>query len=1109
MTDTLTVDEKARAFALRHQASTVSAGVTGTNLLAHLDPASLAFEPGLRTKDEGGLGDSSGTAEFDLVPPPAETVRWDLSSTDGKLLASVTRPMGGAVRVFATSGGRYLLTARRAASNAAIGVAQVSLPYCIPIIAPLNFMRPSLATIGVPEAQQQGVLDALFAAAKPVAHHILRPLNVRLIWPGDATPEPFTVQPVSADDAVPLSPDKPTVFDDAGTPAQIFSPPGAIYLTSPANLTLRALSIAMEILRDWLSIPLPVVLAMFIKRLGTYLFGEDEAPAELPPRFADEPGWSFDAGLSSADILIVRCGFGAFDFAGSPVDEAHGSDVDRVLQAAAAGVAWASPASVGYTRFVELSGRHLGTAVAHAVVRQLGRLDAGLVHHLREKPPGNEPIPDNALVVAAGIAPSAPVDSLRDQLGLKRPGGSTPRDFAMLAVDLADQDVRGGGGNLPDPVRWADLATLEAKPWRTGTLALPVRAMPGTASKYDVLAGIVSDADLDFFEARLGTLPPAYGSFTFQPGDIDSDPPGTPQSRYEGTPQPASTMIELIQRDLAAVGIGIGLERRGKYAYRRYVAALTRYDGDAGDAPGPVDRTELKKGHSGWAVREFQIAAQYPNRVIELLGDVAHYANKLHIVAPADDRLDPLLAPAATPNLHADGELDIVAADRLRRWRFTRRRHPIVIVTGTGAGAFAVAHAGSTALATHENLYATDAADSQSYRMFAFDRSGYFNEATLPVTLGDWSSALWGGPHAGASHAQKDITPEAVLGVATAAWLPPAAVAGESPAARRERERRERFADVYRVIAAVGEVEAVGHFDGLNAYDNAVFSYPLFHHTLGLDTRPAQMAAFIRWLQDPSAALLESAYPNAGTGTDWTSADPADVSARREALRDRLIQIYTEVFGAFGIGASRTSGGTTLTGFVTQAGLETARTAGGIAVDMIVPWAGGATGNRQEALHQAYQQWFRTWHWCYRFAAALRNNQALRTALFAYEADWVHRHFEASAGLRTDVRTQQGRAAWVRIEVRRLVQFTPGDARNFAATNHADEAGAILAEIARRRDAAAPGSSGRSQLAGLFTTTTNAVNFTQANLRPWQPGVQPDDIYQRVRDDVLRSLVTP
>lgn len=1124
--------------------------------LANIPDHLLAFSPGIRTRDDGELGDASG--EISLDPQP-DAAQWQLHRGDN-LVASVETREGQPLRLRATRGGAYVLTMHEPGNDGVVGWARISIPQFVRIVAPVEAVAPNLTELGVPEAQRQAVWDAIIAVARPVCHHILRPANVRLIWPADQLPAFFSDHPIPGDGEALLSPVEGYTHNTADGPRQAYQVPTTVMLTSPvstlcsaADFMDRMRALAAELSAD------PRVAMLPLQVLFPQFMVEPEEGAAA--RHGNEPAWGFDASFSALDIGIARVGLGAFNFAGSRTAEGHGTDVDQALAALActtdaAGarasrIDWADPVSAPFRRFVELAGRQVGVFVARATLRMIGA---------QVEADGHVTVADGNDVVISGILAPAPHDPLQDVLGLHRP---PERAFDQLSGDLEHQQARADAAGSPSnrlpevATRWVDLVALEQAGIRTE------RTMPGATSAYDALTGVVTDASVTFVDGTLGLLSSAYGPYELRPGDRDTAIGTERAPVYGGTERPegrpADDIIGVLQRDLHAIGIKLGLptptapaaqEYNGFYGYRRFVEGNAKYDGDLGEAPTTIVdrrgedllahlRTEIMRGHSEWAVREFQIASSYPNRVAEKIGAGAHYAERLHVVDRAAgpranetrnsahrsavanpdeaERVQAPASPAALPS-GVNGRLTILGGDQLRRWRFQRRRPQITVIAGTQitgdrGGPFIPPNNRNIG----QNLDRLDEFPDTAYRMYVFDRSGYFGAGPEHAVLGDYSTyRQWGGTRASSAHAVTRITLAHTVG----------ALAPQPEA---------DFHSAYRVVMATSQAETLGYYDGLNGYDDGVFSYPLFHHTLTLTgrgnqtSRPGQMAGFVRWLQDPPEALLQAVFPNAGGNAPNHPApypaDQAEVDDLRTNMRNRFHAVFNEAFGFFGVGASPTNA-TPLQGLITVAGLVGGTTPAGNAVNMRVVWPGAdANGLRQQALYQAYQQWFRTWPWFYRFAAALRQNQTLRTLLFAYALDWTQNWLGAAA--RRDIRTESGRAVYVRIAVRGSAYFSANQAREAVntarlANANVDEAQAILAAInqeATRRNQAAREATdpriaereeaARNALQGLSGTvgTTIGYNSPDPEIGRLRGNGQSNDIYERVRNDILRRLI--
>jgi hypothetical protein len=1137
---------------LTHQVTDALLEGAAENKLSHLSPEVLAFLPGLRTQDEGSLGDNTGSISLQLSPSDDEEYRWQLRK-NGEVQAELVSKGNEAVTLVASKGGRYQLLVRRKNDDVIVGARQVSLPQFIRISAELSDMKQSLDALSIPAGSQASVWSDIVKHAKLIAHHILRPANFRLIWPDDTVPAAFEPHPVTTD--VVLSPDNPIEYtdDDSGQTEQVYGPIPAISIISPLHSLAQAsdlLAKAKSHLERSFSSSISLI-NLIVKDLLGSLFTDISAGQEtLPEKLASEPDWYFDTSCHAINLGLLRIGLGGLSYAGDQLTGDSGSVVDQVLRKLASQVDWSDMSTSEYKDFVGVSARLVGTTVARAVLRMQGvPVETG--EHIVDTADGSS-------IVASNILADVPANPVQDLLGLWQPDGLEVNE---LKAGLDDEQERSEktvedaftvDPRLPDPGQWIDLVRLASEDFRVGC------EMTGRTSQYDVLAGIVTESGLDYLDTILGPLPPAYGGYRFQAGDRDTGINASDNNVpvYGGTAKPedrpGDKLIELLQKDLKAIGIDFGVQDTGYYAYQHWRAGKAKYNGEAAARPtGTGNRraswNDLKAGNTSWAVREFQIANCYPNRVTEKLGADPRYNDRLYVTQQQASQTIADQPSISTISPKVNGELSVADGARLRQWRFRRFRYPVVVVAGAGSGAYDIAERRSRGRVVAryspiENIMRTDQVDVVSHRMYVFDKSGYFDADEAAQSLGDYGRGGWRGPHNSSSHPLCDITPETTLGE-NVEWEIPAENEDETDEEKQERlkeqQRRERFLSVFRVIAAVGEVEAVGHYDGLNAWDNAVFSYPLFHHTLTLtdsdgnsddEGRPSQMAAFIKWLKDPSDALLKAVFPDAGSSDLPDLPDPypseqADVEALRVKLRQKIQQAYQSAFGFFGVGASEVGGGSELTGFTTISGQESASLTSGESINMRDDWNGmnNTEKLRHQAYYQSYQQWFRSWQWFYRFAAPLRQYQLLRTLLFIYEIAWVKKKIE---GVFSDIQTEKGRAAYLRVAVRSTGYFPASEARDAVTSDSGSDEGLAITNaiesklnerIASRVNREGAGASREpttreeKALAGLLGTTRRATGFNSDGglngVSTLSTSDQDDSVYLEVRNDMLRRLV--
>lgn len=1113
---------------------------TDINILAGLADHTLAFQPGLRTRDNGLLGDTSGKIEISVINPNGGRLKWSLLQNN-KVVAETTSVSGKALDLLSTTGGRYTLKVFDEASNKELGATQVSIPQFIFINVSEGSLKAALNSLGVDAADHNSVTTELVDKIKTVTQHILRPMNVRLLWPGDTLPTHFTPQPLPK--TLPLAPTPPFTFDSpSGVKQHIYVCSHQVNLIAPSVIAGDFQNFVTSLKKMYSESLILAISKTTIASLET-VFGDlfSNESTSLPVSLKNEDDWYFDGTFSILNAGIIKAGLGGLTVDAKTVSASSGNDIDKALKALGQSVNWSDTTTAEFERYIEFASRQLGVCVARAVGRLVGipiddSSDATKSNHLVSEFPFGEH-------VASNIFSSEPVNGLQDMLGLYRPTvNGQPLSMDVLQANMADQTRLEGLASIPaeSPDRrapqitqWIDTAKLAAAPFHLN------KSLNSFATGYDALAGIVAQDSLDRIDGILGMLPSAYGPYQFQPGDRENTINNTDTVPvYGGNQEPVNLpideegnqetdLITQLQTDLRAVGITLGLDDTGTgyYAYQRYVSSNEKYDGILADNPTAVEgasqanknhRNALKAGYTDWAVREFQIAGEYPNHVAEKFSVEPHYAKRLHVVGTHNINKVTNQPDHASPSMYVNGRMSVYNGNKLRRWRFTRQRYPIVTIAGSALETFGTAGTRKPVL---ENIMATDGPGlSNGYRVRTIDRSGYTDASQDSTALGYYGRSRWKGPaQAKNDHPQTDLTPGNALGVDRTDWV----VAPSNLQLTDEEIRRSKFLSAFRVIASIGEVEAIGHFDGLNAWDTAVFSYPLFHHTLTLtknpvrDTaRPGQMAVFIDWLRNPSNAFLESVFPdpitpvsNGLTNPDYPDPYPdtiLKVKEVRQRLKSLMLSVYTSAFGIFGVGSSSIGGDT---GFTTITGFEKV-TNGNITVDMNQRWTSNPAGRRQQALYQAYSQWFRSWPWFYRFASCLRQDQRLRTLLIAYEMDWVH---DKLNGAFNDVSTEKGRAVYLRVAVRSSSMFTRADARR--AARRAGDEGVNIRQAIINENTSNP----HDSLTGLTGSTLGTMNYNSRNrngtrevkdpdIGMLENNSQSDTIYIEVRNDMLRRL---
>lgn len=385
-----------------------------------------------------------------------------------------------------------------------------------------------------------------------------------------------------------------------------------------------------------------------------------------------------------------------------------------------------------------------------------------------------------------------------------------------------------------------------------------------------------------------------YGGYALKRGDGDGQSrwAGAARSRAAGDTMPApggTGFVTQLQRDLRELG-------------------FTLVGPDNGVFGRPVE----------WAVREFQIYAKMNN-----------VAQEVPAAPTAPARYVDRLSGVANTQRYTGAVSGVVNRDTraaIAHWLANRWRCPVVVEAwNMAAGARTTLHTA--------NIWLHNEVTSSAPRMFARDFSGYYalpagrHRADL-ITLGDHASYLsWDGPRsAPPSHTwpEAELLPEHLAGTA---------LAGMSAAQR----------STYKVVRAVSEVECIGFFDSVNAYDNAFVSLGPCHWTLGIvngGVSEGELCGYLSFLRqaDPAAFGRAIEFFGVRIDEDWTDAGVAN--GRR--LFNAGSRKYT------GWVALQQEGG----GFVRMPLTE-------------------ADGN-----------YFKTWHWFYRFLMAGRTIEGFRRRMW-------------------------------------------------------------------------------------------------------------------------------
>jgi hypothetical protein len=320
-----------------------------------------------------------------------------------------------------------------------------------------------------------------------------------------------------------------------------------------------------------------------------------------------------------------------------------------------------------------------------------------------------------------------------------------------------------------------------------------------------------------------------------------------------------------------------------------------------------------------WAVREFQIYAKManvaqegapgpsaPNRYVDRLSQVA---NSARYAGPVS------------------GVVNAATRTALQLWKTNRWRCPVVVEAWNMSG--------SARASLHTaNLWRKDDVANNGPRIYARDFSGYYTfpagqNANDLIVLGDYQTAGQGGPSSrapGHTWPEAELLPENLVGVPLAALT-----AGQL--------------STYKVIRACSEVECMGFFDSLNAWDNAIMSLGPCHWTLGLisgaTVDEGELCGYLAYLRNVEPADFAQAIGFFGARVDESWVNSSGVAAGGDLFVSSLRK-YT------GWMAQEQEGGTF------------ART----------------PNNPDDG------NYFRTWHWFYRFLMAGRTIGGFRRRMW-------------------------------------------------------------------------------------------------------------------------------
>jgi hypothetical protein len=409
-----------------------------------------------------------------------------------------------------------------------------------------------------------------------------------------------------------------------------------------------------------------------------------------------------------------------------------------------------------------------------------------------------------------------------------------------------------------------------------------------------------------------------YGDHSLCRGDRDQS--GTQPAVYGGTPQPTvanpPTFVKQLQRNLKTLGFDL-----------------------VGTDDGSFGR------QVEWAVREFQIYAGMPKLAREK--DVAAGP------PPYSARLEQVSNPRRYTG-PVSGVVNLDTRDLISLWVRKRYRCPVIVEAWsvkTVGGKLQLDKiwqqpAGTTPglkPGPADNMWLHAEIDSGSPRVFARDYSGYYDR-DIPASrtpeidghpeirvIGDWRalSTVFTGP---ASLPPNHTWPSAEL-------LPEDLMGQPLPASGPTRA-------TYKAVRAASEVECLGFFDSLNAYDNAFVSQGPCHWTLGLvdvashAVDDGELCGYLSYLRENEPGAFAKALTRFGLNVKGEWKDANGIPNGQPLLkRDRKYASW--------VARQNESGG----------------------------WD-------PVPLDEDEGNYYKSWHWYYRFQMAGRTNSAYRRRMW-------------------------------------------------------------------------------------------------------------------------------
>ncbi|MFJ6572111.1 hypothetical protein ACIQNU_32375 [Streptomyces sp. NPDC091292] len=525
-------------------------------------------------------------------------------------------------------------------------------------------------------------------------------------------------------------------------------------------------------------------------------------------------------------------------------------------------------------------------------------------------------------------------------------------------------------------------------------------------------------------------LPDLYGGRALREGDTDASTNG-------GTA--TVTHVSDLQRDLLELGFGVvgirdgGFGREVRWAVRelqgyarmaqvaRVATAVVRLA-----QPLPAGTTTLslqaavtvtatgtlpplpfkaRVGDENLTVTAVTGTSWTVTRAADATGEAAHPAGDA-VTVLRDHRWASALESVPVPaelrfNGNVSGVVDTATRQIIAHWKANGWRCPVVMEAWTLKNSAPVSIPvipadGTRPARLADNIWRWDEHTNDtafSPRMYARDFSTHWTRPATRTPDG-WAVSdrtpighrvPYRYPRDNATDLSEQMEGPVGMPEARESWSPEAEITPEALTGTRLRDLDADTLATFKVIRAVAEVEALGYFDSVNCYDHAFASLGLCHWTLG--TREWHAAD----------------QPGRPARALWAVAD-GELWAFFAYLRSRDEASFQKVLGTFGVQPDRvwTGNGRAGTPAPWTAGQRKYAARGALTRQdgSTAPLHGHPApgpGSTQDYGQYGDHEYFRLWHWYYRFVMAGRTDEGFRHAMWDMarmrlrdlrEADW-------------------------------------------------------------------------------------------------------------------------